>query len=402
MGMLDNLQQRWLGDQRAALAFQAIASDRAGTLVSAAKFVRFTLQVAILGTGAWLAIQDIISPGAMIAASIVMSRALAPVESSISSWQGLQGAKRAYARLQEAFEHYEAGTPMSLPEPNGQIGFENVYARPPGSEAPIIKAFSFAIEAGDSVGITGPSGAGKSSLVKLMTGIWLPESGSVRLDGAEFLNWNRAQLGRYIGYLPQDIELFPGTVADNIARFGEADPEKVVTAAKLVGGHSMILDLPKAYDTLIGPGGANLSGGQRQRIGLARALYDLPKLIVLDEPTSNLDAEGESSVRTLIGWLTKQKITCVVIAHKPTVIGGVDKLMVIQKGVLSQFGPLDEVLPGITRQVPAEKTTVPAYGAAGSGIVGSNVEARIPVKNGRVKLTAAETRVSANENQGKQ
>ena len=402
MGMLDNLQQRWLGDQRAALAFQAIASDRAGTLVSAAKFVRFTLQVAILGTGAWLAIQDIISPGAMIAASIVMSRALAPVESSISSWQGLQGAKRAYARLQEAFEHYEAGTPMSLPEPNGQIGFENVYARPPGSEAPIIKAFSFAIEAGDSVGITGPSGAGKSSLVKLMTGIWLPESGSVRLDGAEFLNWNRAQLGRYIGYLPQDIELFPGTVADNIARFGEADPEKVVTAAKLVGGHSMILDLPKAYDTLIGPGGANLSGGQRQRIGLARALYDLPKLIVLDEPTSNLDAEGESSVRTLIGWLKKQKITCVVIAHKPTVIGGVDKLMVIQKGVLSQFGPLDEVLPGITRQVPTEKTTVPASGAAGSGILGSNVEARIPVKNGRVKLTAADTRVSANENQGKQ
>ena len=164
----------------------------------------------------------------------------------------------------------------------------------------------------------------------------------------------------------------------------------------------MILDLPKAYDTLIGPGGANLSGGQRQRIGLARALYDLPKLIVLDEPTSNLDAEGESSVRTLIGWLKKQKITCVVIAHKPTVIGGVDKLMVIQKGVLSQFGPLDEVLPGITRQVPTEKTTVPASGAAGSGILGSNVEARIPVKNGRVKLTAADTRVSANENQGKQ
>ncbi|MHA7926510.1 MAG: type I secretion system permease/ATPase [Marinobacter sp.] len=402
MGMLDNLQQRWSGDQRAALAFQAIASDRAGTLVSAAKFVRFTLQVAILGAGAWLAIQDIISPGAMIAASIVMSRALAPVESSISSWQGLQGAKRAYVRLQEAFEDYKAGSPMPLPEPKGQISFVNVYARAPAAEMPIIKAVSFAIDEGDSIGITGPSGAGKSSLVKLMTGIWFPEAGSVRLDGAEFRNWDRTQLGRYIGYLPQDIELFPGTVADNIARFGDADPEKVVAAAQLVGAHTMILDLPEAYDTVIGPGGANLSGGQRQRIGLARALYDLPKLIVLDEPTSNLDAEGESAVRTLIGWLKKQKVTCVVIAHKPAVIGGVDKLMVIQKGTLSQFGPLDEVLPGITRQVPAEKTTVPASGVAGSGIHGSNVEARIPVKSGRVKLTAADTRASANVNQGKQ
>ncbi len=354
MGMLDGLQRRWSCNQKAALAYQALASDRAGTLVALTKCLRFSLQVAILGVGAWLAIAEIISPGAMIAASIVMSRALSPVESSISSWQNLLTARRAYLRLSKVFENYQNHQPMPLPEPKGKLVFNNVYGKGADAKAASVKGAQFCIEAGMAVGITGPSGSGKSSLVKLMVGVWQPITGQVRLDGAELSHWASEQIGQYIGYLPQDIELFPGTVAENIARFNEVDSSQVVKAARRVGAHNMILGLPDAYDTVLGPDATNLSGGQRQRIGLARAVYGEPKLVVLDEPTSNLDAEGEASVRTLIDSLKKQKVTCVVIAHKPAVICGVDKLMVVQQGSVTHFGPIEEVLPSITRRIGSE------------------------------------------------
>lgn len=351
MGMLDGLQKKWQVDQEAGIAYQAVASDRAGSLVSIVKFVRFLLQVAILGVGAYLAIIEVITPGAMIAASIVMSRALAPVESSISSWQSLLTARRAYERLTQLFQDYEEREPMQLPAPQGHLSFSNVYGRAPGAEAASVKGLSFDIRPGEAIGMTGPSGAGKSSVVKLMMGIWRPEAGEVRLDGAEYHQWDRAELGQYIGYLPQDIELFPGTVAENIARFRAVEPDMIVAAAQRVGAHQMILGLPNGYDTVIGSGGVNLSGGQRQRVGLARAIFGEPTLLILDEPTSNLDAEGEANVRALITWCKQQQITTIIVAHKPSLIGGVDKLMVIQEGTVSQFGPLAEVLPNITRRV---------------------------------------------------
>lgn len=351
MGMLPGLTAVWKNWHDAGLAYQSQASDRASYISGSAKFVRFFIQVGSLGMGAYLAINEIITPGTMIAASIISSRALAPIESAIGGWRSFLMARTSRKRLMEYLEHlYNEKEPMELPAPKGEVGFENVYTIPPGGEIPVLSGISFQLLAGETLGITGPSAAGKSSVARLMVGAWSPNSGTVRLDKAELDQWEPEKLGQYIGYLPQDVELFSGSIADNVARFNQVDPRKIVAATKLAGAHETILSLPDGYDTNIGPGGENLSGGQRQKIGIARAFYGQPPLIVLDEPTSNLDAVGEAAVRSAIDILKQLGSTVVIIAHKPVVIGSVDKLMVIQNGMLTHYGPSNEVMPQITRR----------------------------------------------------
>ncbi len=355
MGLLPGLTRVWHRWHEAGIAFQALASDRAGFVTGSAKFLRITLQIGILGVGAYLAINETISPGVMIAAAIISSRAMAPVEASISGWRSLLTTREAHDRLRSHLEaHAPTGESMPLPAPKGQVDFNNVYAVPPNGDSPILSNASFRFLPGTSIGLTGPSAAGKSTIARLMVGVWRPASGEVRLDGAELSQWQPEQLGPYIGYLPQDIELFAGNVGQNIARFSELDPATVVEAASLAGAHEMILDLPDGYETYIGPGGENLSGGQKQRIGLARAFYGNPPLVVLDEPTSNLDAAGEASIRNAVNSLKQRGSTVVVIAHKPTLVAGVDFMMVVQKGSITHFGPTKEIMPKITRRVSVE------------------------------------------------
>ncbi|WP_159692300.1 type I secretion system permease/ATPase [Cognatazoarcus halotolerans] len=359
MGMVSGLSKVWHRWHDAGLAFNAVATDRGGAIGGVAKFVRITVQIAILSVGAFLAINEITTAGVMIAASIITGRALAPLESAISGWRSFLQARDARSRLYDHLEQY-SGTdePMALPPPSGRLVFENVFAAPPGVKKPVLAAISFDIQPGTTVGLTGPSAAGKSTLARLIVGAWKQLSGDIRLDGAEFSHWSKSLLGPHIGYLPQEVELLPGSVAQNIARFGQADADLVVDAAKLAGAHDTIQQLPNGYETMIGPGGVNLSGGQRQRIGLARAFYGRPALVVLDEPTSNLDAVGEFSVRAAIAELKANGHTVVVVAHRPSLVGGVDKMMVVQQGRLTHFGPTAEVMPQVTRRpTPLEPCT---------------------------------------------
>ncbi len=354
MGMLGNVRQRWLAKHSDGMAFQGLASDRAGALTAWSKAIRMFLQVAVLGAGAALAIQQIITPGAMIAASIIMGRALAPVEQAIGQWRSFLAARASYRRLKVLLQETPEGVPQhELPKPKGRLSIEKVVAIPPGASKPVLKGLSFSLEPGEALGVIGPTASGKSTLARLLVGVWSPRSGAVRLDGAEIQNWNRADLGPYIGYLPQDIELFSGTVADNIARLSDSpDPEQVVLAARRAGVHEMILQLEQGYNTEIGDNGSILSGGQRQRVGLARALYGDPALVVLDEPNANLDAAGDQALTEAILDLKKRQATVVVMAHRPSAIVAVDKLLLIRDGVAEAFGPKEEVLAKMTR-VPA-------------------------------------------------
>jgi PrtD family type I secretion system ABC transporter len=288
----------------------------------------------------------------MIAGSIIMGRALAPVEAAIGHWRSFTAARGAYGRLTEMLVANPFGAPrMSLPAPAGALEVAAVTARPQGAKAPVLQGIGFALQPGELLGVIGPSGAGKSSLARLLVGVWPPLAGSVRLDGAEIGDWNRREIGPHIGYLPQDVELFSGTVAENIARFGEPDPEGVVKAAQLAGAHDLILHFADGYDTQIGEGGGVLSGGQRQRIGLARAVYGEPALIVLDEPNSNLDSEGEEALRQALRRLGAMDKTVVIISHRPSVLSVVDKLLVLRDGRAEAFGPRDEVMRQVTRAV---------------------------------------------------
>lgn len=366
MGMLPGLSAIWRKRHDLGLGLQGVASDRAANVAAIAKATRFMLQIAILGVGAWLVIQEESTAGIMIAASIVMGRGLAPVEAAIGGWRGFLHARQAHARLLKEFgESPEDQVAMPLPAPSGRLVFEGVAGGPPDARKATVRELTFTLEAGTCLGITGPSAAGKSSLVRLAVGVWRPLAGVVRLDGVSISDWTREDVGPHIGYLPQDIELFPGTVAENIARFGQIDPQKTVDAAQLAGAHQVILELPQGYDTQIGPGGFSLSGGQRQRIGLARAFYGRPALVVLDEPTSNLDAEGENAVRQAMDALRAAGRTVIVIAHRPAVLGGTDQLMVVQRGKITGLGPTAEVMPQITRRVVAK----PAIEASGAGNV---------------------------------
>ena len=358
MGMRPGIRSRWLARHQRVLGLQAQASDLAGTLTSISKFVRLAMQSLMLGGGALLAIEGQISPGMMIASSIIAGKALGPIEMAVASWSSLVSARLSYARLDELFRMIPPRpTGMELPEPEGRITLESVIAVPPGGSVPTIKGVSLQIEPGEAVGIIGPSAAGKSTLARLIAGVWPAVNGKVRIDGADVMAWPRERLGPFIGYLPQDIELFDGSIAENIARFGEIDPVKVVEAARKAGIHDMILRLSKGYDTPVGEAGNQLSGGQKQRMGLARALYGDPQIFILDEPNSNLDEEGEGCLIEAIRQLKTAGKTVIVIAHRPSVLTNVDKVIVMRDGQVTLFGPRNEVMARVTRPTVATATT---------------------------------------------
>ncbi|HYD94945.1 MAG TPA: type I secretion system permease/ATPase [Noviherbaspirillum sp.] len=350
MGMLPNLMNRWFTMHSRFLQLQAEASEKAGVVTAATKFVQVSLQSLVLGYAALLVVEGKITPGMMIAATILMGRALSPVQLVISVWKQWSSTRSAYHRLTELLEANPARQAgMSLPKPEGVMSVEAVTAAPPGSQVAVIKGLNFALQPGDALGIIGPSGSGKSTLARLLVGVWPAAVGKVRLDGADIFQWNKDELGPHIGYLPQDIELFAGTVAENIARFGEVDSEQVIEAAKRAGVHDMILHFPKGYDTKLGDGGAGLSGGQKQRIGLARAMYGDPSLLVLDEPNSNLDDVGEQALLTAIIDLRRRGKTIVLITHRTSVLGVTNKLLLLRDGVAQAFGPSNEVLAALTK-----------------------------------------------------
>ncbi|MGE5517535.1 MAG: type I secretion system permease/ATPase [Bacteroidota bacterium] len=350
MGMVPAMQARWQMRHQAALALQAQAADRAGMLLALSKFFRLFLQSAILGVGAWLALDDAITGGSIVAASIIMGRALAPIEMAVGHWKSFIGARGAYARLNEILTATAStGERMTLPRPKGDVALERVFVVPPGSRTAVVKGVSFALEAGEVLGIVGPSAAGKSTLARAMVGVWPVGAGVVRLDGADLATLPRDQVGPALGYLPQDVELFDGTVAENIARFGDLDAAKVVGAAIKAGVHDIILGLPDGYDTRIGEGGRALSGGQRQRVALARALYDDPAFVLLDEPNSNLDTAGEQALVEAVIGCKARHATTVVVTHRLSILGTVDKILVMNNGEIELFGSREEVLARLSR-----------------------------------------------------
>ena len=371
LGMEKQLTQRWHKQHDEMLAHQAKASDRAGTIMAASKFVRMSLQVAILGTGAYLAIYQIISPGIMIAASIVMGRALAPVEQSVGQWKQFVGARSSHKRLKALFDKVQEQAPRTeQPEPKGQLAVEGLFATIPGTRDPLLRGISFSIDAGEALAVIGPSGSGKSSLVRHLVGAMEPSAGAVRLDGTEIQHWNPEQLGRNLGYLPQDVKLFRGSVGENISRF-EEDPLDVdiVAAATLSGAHDMVQKLGNGYETNVGDGGSMLSGGQRQRVGLARAVYKYPSLIVLDEPNSNLDNVGEQALLNCIQELKKMGKTVILVTHKAGLLSLSDKTLMLRDGKVEHFGPTKEFLQQPKQPASGDTVKKAAAGAAGSSSV---------------------------------
>ena len=359
MGMLPNLQARWYKLHGKFLNLQAEASEKSGVVSAFSKATSVALQSLMLGLGALLVLEDSISPGMMIAGSILLGKAIGPVQLLISVWRQFGNTRSSYERLTKLLEENPDRQPgMALPKPKGVVSVENVVAAPPGSKVPVIKGVAFTIGAGEVLGVIGPSGSGKSTLARLLVGVWPATAGKVRLDGADVYLWNKDELGPNIGYLPQDIELFAGTISENIARFGEIDSEKVILAAKRAGVHEMILSMPNGYDTLLGDGGGGLSGGQKQRIGLARAMYGDPSLIVLDEPNSNLDDVGEQALLAAIVDLRKRGKTIVVITHRTSIIAATNKLLLLRDGVRQLFGPTDQVLAELTKQQQAQQAAL--------------------------------------------
>lgn len=351
MGMLSTLMERWSRRQRVVLQLQSAASDKGGAISAISKTFRMLIQSLILGLGAYLAVDHQINPGLVIAGSVLLGRALAPIDLIIGSWKGFISARTQYERLNEVLAKQQAEPErMSLPAPQGNVLVENLVVGAPGSKNPIIRGVGFAVPAGACVGIIGPSASGKSTLARALMGVWQPQHGVVRLDGADISNWNKEELGPHLGYLPQDIELFEGSISENIARFATIDAEGVVLAAKIAGVHEMILQLPDGYDTVIGSEGVNLSGGQRQRIGLARALYGSPKLILLDEPNSNLDEVGERALAQAIQVMKQAGSTIFVITHRTSILAQLDRLLVMNSGGISMYGPRDQVMEELNKQ----------------------------------------------------
>jgi len=327
------------------IAWQASASDRGGGILATIKFVRQVVQTLILGGGAYLVIHGQISAGAMIAGSILVGRALAPIEQGVGQWRSFLGTRNAWDRLQAIFraegqqiEH------MSLPAPQGRLVLENVSIAPPGPKTLTIRGVSIELAPGTTLAVVGPSAAGKSSLVRGLVGVWPTQVGAIRLDGFDLKHWDPEALGQHVGYLPQDVELFSGTVAQNIARFGDSDAESIIDAAQLAGVHEMIQALPAGYNTHLADSGASLSGGQRQRIALARSVYRRPALIILDEPNASLDAEGETALIRAIGELKSTQRTMIFVTHKVNLLGLADKILVLTAGQAQMFGDRDEVM----------------------------------------------------------
>lgn len=353
LGMMGRLRQRWAGTQDKALDSQTLASDRGGLLTGLSRTLRLVFQSAILGLGAYLAIRREISPGSMVAASIIMSRALAPVEQAVGQWPQFQGFVRSWKRLKAFLAEMPHPPRMPLPKLTGSLAVENLQAFAPGVEKPIVGGVSFTLESGSGLGILGPTGAGKSTLARALIGVWPLTRGTIRLDGATPDQWDPDILGASIGYLSQESELFEGTVAENISRFAaDPDPQSIIAAARQAEIHDLVLQLPDGYNTVIGRSGRRLSAGQRQRVGLARALYGDPALLVLDEPNANLDAVGEAALVKAIAQVRKRGGTVLVIAHRPSAITALDKLLVLKEGRVIAFGPKDEVLSKILARPP--------------------------------------------------
>ena len=364
LGMLPALTRRWVALNGEVEQLQLESSRLAAHMNGVTKFMRQFIQIAMLFAGAFLVIDQNVSGGVMMAATIILGRALAPVEMLIGGWRGMVDAHTAWLRLDTLLRHRnDPEDNTALPAPSGKIAAERLVFAVPGAEKAIIKGITFELNAGESLGLIGPSASGKSTLARLLLGVWQPHSGTVRLDGADIASWPRQRLGPYIGYLPQDVELFAGTVAENIARLEQPEAESVIGAAQRANAHEMILRLPQGYDTQIGEGGAALSGGQRQRIGLARALYGTPRLVLLDEPNANLDGEGEAALLKAMAALKQSSATLIVVTHRPSLLADMDKLLVLRDGTLELFGPRTEVLTRLTRGTVPPPPQAPAAGS---------------------------------------
>ncbi|MFA7279365.1 MAG: type I secretion system permease/ATPase [Sterolibacterium sp.] len=361
MGMQRNIHTRWMNRQKEFLYMQALASDHAGGYAASSKFVQMTLSSLLLGAGCWLTVLGEFAGGGgmMIVASVIGGRVLAPIVQLIGMWKQVVNARDAYGRLDKLLQTVPPKQPgMALPPPKGMLTVEGVVAGAPGSSSAIIRGVSFVVPPGQAVAIVGPSASGKTTLARLLVGVWPTANGKVRLDGVDIFPWNKAELGPHIGYLPQDVELFDGTLAENIARFSHVDMTKVEAAARAVGLHETITSLPHGYDSAIGDEGCFLSGGQRQRVGLARAIYGNPRFLVLDEPNSSLDEAGEQAlVQTLLA-LKAMGTTIIVITHRTSVLAAVDLLLILQEGQVKAYGPRDEVLAALQRGVQAAQTAV--------------------------------------------
>ena len=360
MGMLPALRDRWFALHSKFLHMQAVASQRAATMGAMTKFFRTLMQSLALGFAAFLVLENKLSPGMMIAATILLGKATAPVEMVIGSWKQWRGVVSSYDRLKKLLsDNPPRVVGMSLPRPKGYLSMEGVYAAPPGVTKPVLKNITFAIEPGDVLGVIGPSAAGKSTLARVAVGIWPSTPNAARIDGADVYRWNKDELGPALGYVPQDIEVFPGTVSENIARFREFQPEDVIAAAQSAGVHDMILHFPEGYDTRIGDSGVGLSGGQKQRLALARALYGKPNLVVLDEPNSNLDEVGEAALVRAIQELQARKASVIVITHRIPILQVTNKLLLLQDGNARMFGPTAQVMQALQGKPVATPETAP-------------------------------------------
>jgi PrtD family type I secretion system ABC transporter len=359
LGMVGNLKKRWLEDHQAALDNHTRVSDTMAMITGTMKATAIMIQVLMMALAAYLVIMQEATSGVLFASMVLVARIVAPVQQSVSAWRGFITVREAYRNLNLLLQTLpDDRERLKLPRPSGKLSVERVLAGPPGTKLLALKGVNFDLEAGESLGIIGPSGSGKSTLARLLVGVWPSNSGSVRLDGADVHNWDFDDLGPYIGYLPQDIELFDGTIAENICRFGERDDEKILEAAAKVGLHELILQQPEGYETKIRQNGGVLSGGQRQRLGLARAIYGNPSLIVLDEPNSNLDVQGELALVKCISLLKQQGSTVVVITHNPRILRPLDKVLVLREGAMAAFGDsesvLKKVLPNKAKAVQPE------------------------------------------------
>lgn len=374
MGMLGDIHKRWNDKQREFLSLQAIASERAGMYQAISKFLQVVMGSLLLGLGAWLLLRNELNGGAgmMIVGSILGGRVLQPLTTIVTQWRTVITARDAWHRLENLLASLpQKPEAMALPAPHGRLTAENIVAAAPGSQAPILKGVTFGAHPGDVLAVIGPSASGKTSLARVLTGLWPSVGGKARLDGADIYTWDKTELGPHVGYLPQGVELFDGTVAENIARFGKVEKAKVENAARTVGLHDFIMSLPDGYDTDVGPEGARLSGGQRQRIGLARALYGDPVFVVLDEPNSSLDDVGDAALAQAILEYKARGTTFVVITHRTSILGVADKILFLTDGTVRAFGPRDEVLAAIQKanqqnaaQAQAQSQPQPAAPAA--------------------------------------
>jgi len=354
MGMFPGVFENWKRYRIESILARLSAEDRGAIAASGIKFVRLMAQVLMLGAGAWLAIRQQVTPGAIFASAIVMARAIQPVEQIVGLWRHLAAARDAYQRLQALLRRKPAGaTPLDLPRPAGDLSIEKVVFIPPGSSRRVLDGISFRLDAGEALAVIGPTAAGKSTLARLLVGVYPSTAGSVRIDGADAFAWSRGSLGKHVGYLPQAFELFPGTVAQNIARFGEVDGDAVVAAARLAGVHEIVLGLPRGYETPVGVHDAAISGGQRQLIALARAVFGSPRLVVLDEPNSNLDSGGEARLAECLKSLRQAGSTVVVVSHRSGILFLMDKILCLQEGRAVGFGPRDEVMSRLSQLAQA-------------------------------------------------